>query len=150
MLIIPPYHKLKKTGQFILSKKGFTLVELLMVIAIIGVLAGLTIPIYQNFVGKAKVTVAQSTLIDVRSTLVTHNTENGGTYPATIDFTTGLDDKGITVFQPPLLSQINKDLFPPSITYVSTSNEFTLTAQANDDKHTVLILTENSLKTQGH
>ena len=41
--------------QIILLKKSFTLIELLIVVAIIGILAGVGIPAYQGYVLNAKV-----------------------------------------------------------------------------------------------
>lgn len=42
--------------------KGFTLIELMIVIAIIGVLAVINIPLYQNYVAKTQITAAVSEL----------------------------------------------------------------------------------------
>ena len=42
--------------------KGFTLIELMIVIAIIGVLAAISIPLYQNYVAKTQITTAVSEL----------------------------------------------------------------------------------------
>lgn len=38
--------------------KGFTLIELMIVVAIIGVLAAISIPLYQNYVAKSQISAA--------------------------------------------------------------------------------------------
>lgn len=133
----------------LVTSAGFTVMELLIVSGIIGILAAISIPLYKNFTEKAKITVAQATLQTVRLTLVDYSNERRGSYPSTIDFSSGLDDLGQTVIQQPLREQIKKDLVLPSINYASSASGFTLSAQANNKTHTVLILTENTLKIQG-
>ncbi len=47
--------------------KGFTLIELMIVVAIIGVLAAVSIPLYQNYVAKSQITAAIAELNGAKS-----------------------------------------------------------------------------------
>ena len=52
------------------SKKGFTLIELIIVIAIVGVLAAIALPAYQNYSTRTKVTEAILAVYNCRTAVV--------------------------------------------------------------------------------
>ena len=61
-------------------QKGFTLIELMIVVAIIAILAAIAIPAYQNYVIRAQVSEGMS-LADGAKTAITEYYTNYGTFP---------------------------------------------------------------------
>ena len=63
------------------SQNGFTLIEILIVVAIIGILASITIPKYQKYVARAKNSMAMSDLKNFKTGMEAFYLDNQR-YPA--------------------------------------------------------------------
>jgi general secretion pathway protein G len=64
--------------------QGFTLIELMIVVSIIGILATLAVPSYQSSVVKARETVLRQDLFTMRELLDQHRADQGK-YPPSLD-----------------------------------------------------------------
>ncbi|QMT60645.1 pilin [Legionella sp. PC997] len=64
-----------------MKEKGFTLIELMIVVAIVGILAAIAIPAYQDYVVRARVTEGLSLASSAKTTI----SENASTGSAALD-----------------------------------------------------------------
>lgn len=63
------------------KQQGFTLIELMIVVAVIGVLAAIAIPQYQKYVAKAEVAAALASMAGVKTNVEAYTVEYG-VFPA--------------------------------------------------------------------
>jgi type IV pilus assembly protein PilA len=76
-------------------QKGFTLIELMIVIAIIGILAAIAIPAYQNYTIRSQVTEGLS-ISDNYKTAIAEYYQNNGAWPTGVAAAAG----GTTIYMP--------------------------------------------------
>lgn len=66
------------------SRRGFTIVELLIVVVVIAILAAITIVAYNGISGRAKDSAVRSAVAQVAKKVATYTITNNDTYPATL------------------------------------------------------------------
>ncbi|MDN5275911.1 MAG: prepilin-type N-terminal cleavage/methylation protein [Candidatus Saccharibacteria bacterium] len=80
------------------KQTGFTIVELLIVIVVIGILAAITIVAYNGIQNRAKATAAQSAVSQAAKRVIAYSVENSDIYPVALS-NASINDSGNTTYQ---------------------------------------------------
>lgn len=81
---------------------GFTLIELMIVVAIIAILAAIAYPSYQNYVQRTKRVEAQTELLAIAQKLASYKLANGSFYDASLAKIYGqsnINKSGVVTYQ---------------------------------------------------
>ena len=120
------------------NQRGFTLVELMIVVAIIGILTAIAFPLYANIQARARVAKAQADIRTLASAAVVYSAHTGG-LPNNLDaLTSPVVVNGVSAgpFVSPVPSPPTGGGWPANYSYAD-NGDGTFTISAGGDGSTV-------------
>ena len=109
------------------AKEGFTLIEILVVVAIIGMLGAVAVPAYMSYLADARITTTRALIKSIDDACQTYNMKHGGKYPTQLsELQEGDDDN------PPILDGDITDPWGNEIKYERKGKRIYLTSFGPD------------------